>query len=84
MLRNWITYMLRKCISKEEQKAFYKRTTLENARKALNATLEFEIHLKTKQYKHDYNLETWEQILTYKEIICKKREDGTYHVKTIL
>ena len=39
--------------------------------------------MKTAQYKNENNLELFDKIITYKEILCKKTENEKYEIKNI-
>ena len=73
LLRNWLTYLLRYCISKAERAAYHTPTlpTLEYCKRKFNCTMKTEIHLRSLQYKHDRKLGTFEKIITFRQIICK-------------
>ena len=85
LLRNWITFILRQTIIQEERIAYH-ATTKPNSRKVLQKfvhILRFEIQRKKIRYEHENRLSFFDPIITYKGILCTKK-DGTYQIENIL
>ena len=63
LIRNWITYLLRECISKEERLAYHlaKIPNPQNIKRKFNNAFELEIILKILRYKNDNNLVFFEK-----------------------
>ena len=84
ILRNWLTYLLRECISREEREAYYSpNPNLQKTKLKLNEAMRSEIHIKAILYKNENNLLAFEKVLTYEEILCKKGEDGEYQIMEV-
>ena len=85
ILRNWLTFLLRECITQEERTAYHtkKNSNVENTKKKFNQTLSLEIHIKSIRYRNENNLEFWEKLITHGEVICKKDEDGEYEIRQV-
>ena len=84
LIRNWVTYLLRDCITQEEREAYHsKRPSVKNAKKKVNRFIVHELNKKIIRYKHENNLERLEKLITYAEVLCVKQTDGTYDIKNI-
>ena len=85
LIRNWITYLLRECISKEERLAYHltKKTNSQNIKRKFNNALELEIILKILRYKNENNLLFFEKLITHGNILCSKIADEEYDIRTI-
>ena len=85
LLRNWLTFLLRECITQEERAAYHtlKKPNLENTKKKINQALGFEIHLKIIRYRNENNLAFFEKIIAHGEVVCRKGEDGEYEIKQV-
>ena len=85
LLRNWLTYLLRDCISQTERTAYHAPNinNLEHIKRKVNYNMELEIRIKALQYKTDGNLQLFEKMITHSGILCKKREDGEYELSKI-
>ena len=69
----------------EERLAYHASTkpNIQKITKKFNNSFKFEIHMKTAQYKNENNLELFDKIITYKEILCKKTENEKYEIRNI-
>ena len=85
LLRNWLTYLLREFISKLERAAYYSKNTtkLQLVKCKFNAEIHFEIDKKIMRYKSDNSLTTFDKFFTFNNILCAKREDGSYEIKKV-
>ena len=82
LLRNWVTYLLRECISREERAAHYSaKPNIEKAKEKFNQAIEFEIYQKVLQYSKDNNLIFLDEMITHSEVLCIKQNDGEYQAK---
>ena len=71
-LRNWLTFLVRKCISECEREAFYfqgQGNVLKIKQKVL-FEMAIEIDAKSLRYEHENKLANFEKIIT--QILCKK------------
>ena len=84
ILRNWITFLLRECIMQEERVAHHapNQTNLEKTKIKVNQNMNSEIQTKAIQYKNENNLLSFDKMITYNEILCKKRDD-VYEVRQL-
>ena len=84
LLRNWITYLLRNCISEAERRAYKSKTVnIENTKIIVKNTISVEIRIKAYQYKSTGNLPYFDKIITHSGAICKKIGEGEYQVNPI-
>ena len=84
LLRNWLTFLLRECITQEERAAYHaSQPNLEKTKKKFNQTLGLEIQVKIIRYTNENNLAFLEKIITHAEVICKKGEDGEYQITQV-
>ena len=84
ILRNWLTYLLRQCIAQEERKSFHSANYDPKIFKAkFNQTVRTEIRTKSIIYKNQGKLESFEKLITYKDIICKNGNQGYEIVLTL-
>ena len=84
LLRNWITYLLRNCISQAERQAYKSNTTnIENTKIKVKNAVGLEIRIKAYQYKSGGNLAFFDKIITQAGAICNKIGDGEYQVNDI-
>ena len=81
MLRNWITYLMRTCISEAERRAYYSNTVnIANTKIIVKNAISSEIRVKAYQYKSTGNLTYFEKIITHAHAICKKIGEAEYQV----
>ena len=85
LLRNWLTFLLRQCISEVEREAFYapNRFNIGKIKRKLNETLALEIHIKAFRYKNENNLAFFDKFITHAEVLCEKGENGEYQVTDV-
>ena len=79
LLRNWITFMLRELIMQE--RLAYHVSTKPNIQKVMQKFIQYlnsEIQMKVFRYENEHRLAFFEQIITYKNILCRKTNDGEY------
>ena len=84
LLRNWVTYLLRECISQEEREAHHSlKPNIEKTKRKFNQALEFEIYQKVIRYKNENNLDFLDKMITHAEVLCIKQSDGEYQEKKL-
>ena len=82
ILRNWLTYLLRDSIMKEEREAYYSsKSNLEKFKKKFNQTVGMEMKMKIFRYKNEGNLELLDKVITHGEVLCQKQENGDYQIR---
>ena len=71
VLRNWLTYLLRECIAKEERTAYHssKIPSSENTKQKFNFNLQFEINAKVLRYQNENNLDFFDKMITRTSIM---------------
>ena len=80
LLRNWITFMARELIMKEERLAFH-GSTKPNMTKFMakfHAYFDFEVQMKALRYKNENKSKFFEGLISYREVLCKIGENGVY------
>ena len=82
LLRNWLTYLLREFIAREERAAYHsaKKPNLLNFKTKFNSILEFEINAKLLRYKNENNMAFFEKIITHEQALCKISQGGEYDI----
>ena len=85
LLRNWLTNLLRELISKEERIAYHsgKKPNFQTVKRKCNNALELEIILKILRFKNEKNVPFFEKLITYDNVLCSKRDDEDYEIRTI-
>lgn len=85
LLRNWVTYSLRKCIMQKEQEAYYNpnRGSVERTKVKFNQTMASEVKIKMIQYKNENNLAFFDKMITHAGILCEKVGEGEYCFKKV-
>ena len=84
LLRNWITFMLRKTIMQEERIAYH-AATKPNAQRFLQKfanSLRFEIQKKLIRYEHEDRLSFFDEVMTFQGVLCKK-VNGAYEIQNL-
>ena len=82
LLRNWVTYLLREFIAKQERAAYLssKIPNFEHAKHMFNTNIEYELNKKFWRYKNDSNMATFDKFFTHEHALCKKRPDDEYDI----
>ena len=83
LLRNWITYLLRECITLEERNAFHRKPSLENVKRRFNRTWTLEIKKNILRYEKENKLEYFEKIVTDRDVLCTKTTEGEYQITQV-
>ena len=83
-LRNWLTYLLREFISKEERIAYHssKKPCLQNFKQKFNSTVHHEVNLKLWRYKNENNISLFE-IITHKNTLCRKKDNEDFEIRNM-
>ena len=85
LLRNWLTFLLRKIISDAEREAYHvPYVNLDKIKKTFNKAMVSEITIKAFRYRREGNSQSFDKIFTYDTVLCEKQEDGEYQIKHIL
>ena len=84
LLRNWITYLTRDCVSQEEREAYTTKTpNLEKTKAKLNRKMHFEINKNFMRFKNEQNLASFEKIITHANVLCRQTGDDKYELRQI-
>ena len=83
MLRNWITYKIRKQVLSLEKKAFHssKAASIELFKVEFNQSLARDIKQLMYRFNNEGKLSKFDEIIAYKGIICEKIAEGEYRLK---
>ena len=87
ILRNWLTFTLRHCLMLEERKAYYRQNTEEHERIFIfkyRSKISDEAKIKELYYKYSGREIHFEKIITAKNAIAEKKNDGTYELGNIM
>ena len=80
MLRNWLTYLLRECIAKEERAAYHSRkANLEKVKHYFNNIIQFEISKKAFRYKNENNLPFFDKIIAHAQALKIMTQELFFH-----
>ena len=84
LLRNWLTYIMRTCVSQVERLAHHAPNAahLKIIKGKIHHILGRDIHIKSIQYTHNNNLQFFDKVITHGEILCKKKQ-GQYEIQNI-
>ena len=86
MLRNWVTFLLRRCIA-DFEKAAYHNSCYSNIetkiKRKLNHLITLEIDKKVFRYKHENKLATFEKFFAHANVLCEKHGDEDYMIHNI-
>ena len=84
LLRNWVTYLLRECITQAEKEAYHaKRIDLQKFKLQFNQKIVSEIRIKALQYKAENKIKYFEKIITHAGVLCKIGHDGEYQIRHV-
>ena len=85
ILRNWLTYKLREMIMQFERAAYHspQYTSIDLFKAKYNQAMAYEIKCLLIRYKNDNKLTTFDKLIAYKGILCKKIQEGEYQFQTI-
>ena len=80
-VRNWLTFLIRRCISKMERRAhFCNPNILARTKKRIQYSLEKEIDKKLFICLNEGNMKVFDDFLTHSNVICKKTQEQHYLV----
>ena len=85
LLRNWLTFFLRKCIADSEREAFYDtgESIIVKIKRKVNRAIGVEIDMKAYRYKHENNLAFFDKIITHAQVLCEKNQNEEYTIKNV-
>ena len=80
LLRNWVTFLLRKVILEQEKVYFHKKTapTIYNILSKFEKSLHDEIRKIQIRYNHVNQTENFEKLICYKNVLCKRNINGKF------
>ena len=80
-VRNWLTYLLRRTISKVEKKAHHSTfNVISKIKKDTKSSLVKELDKKLFTLHNDDKIDVFDQFFAFKNIICKKTGEATYKI----
>lgn len=84
-MRNWLSFMLRESISKEEKKSYHTKTRpdIRKVKREFNSKVKTEIRIKIFQHEEAGQLTKYEELITYGNILCKKGLDNQYEIRDV-
>ena len=81
LVRNWLTFLIRSCISKMERQAHYCTSNIiSRTRKKIQHCIEKELDKKHFVSSNDGTIKKFEETFAYRNIICRTNPDGKYTV----
>ena len=83
-VRNWLTFLIRRCISKMERRAhFCNSHILNRTKRKIQYSIEKEIDKKLFICRNDGNMKVFDEFFTHSNVICKKIQEQVYVVTKI-
>jgi len=84
LLRNWLTYLLRFCITQLEREAHYSSYDIRNKMKIkMMHEIEERVQLKYFQYAKENNLVKFQKIFCHANVLCTTNEEEEYTINVI-
>ena len=86
MLRNWVTFLLRRCIVDSEKEAYHNPAEINiknKIKRKLNKAIALEIDMKAFRYRHENNLALFEKIFMHAQVLCEKHGNEEYMIHNI-
>ena len=84
-VRNWLTFLIRRCIAKMERRAHYCNSNiLAKTRKKIQHCIEKELDKKHFICLNDGNMDVFEQFFAHGNVICRKNREQSYVVSKIV
>ena len=84
LVRNWLTFLVRHCISKMERQAHYcPSNIIPRTKKKIQHCIEKELDKKHFVSLNDGSTKKFEEIYAYRNVICRMRPEGKYTVTKI-
>ena len=86
ILRNWVTFLLRRCIAESEREAYRMPNTIDMEKKIkrkLNHVIFLEISRNIFRYKHENKLDTFENNFTHANVLCEKHGEEDYMIRNV-
>ena len=86
LLRNWITYSLRKYIMQREREEYHvpnNRPRIEMTKVKFNHIIAKELKIKMFQYKNQNQLDLLDKTVTYAAVLCENDGQGKYTFKKV-
>ena len=80
IVRNWLTYRLREKIMDFERIAYHSPTnaSIDRFKAEFNRAVMYDIKKLMIRFDHEGKMETFEKYVAYRNILCKKKQDGNY------
>ena len=80
IVRNWLTYRLREKIMDFERIAYHSpaNASIDRFKAEFNRAIAYDIRKLMIRFDHEGKFETFEKYVAYRNILCKKTQDGTY------
>ena len=83
-VRNWLTFLMRKCIAKMERVAYYCNSDiLARSRQKIQYCIEKELDKKHFICSNDGNMDAFENFFAYRNVICRKNREHNYVVRKV-
>ena len=85
ILRNWVTYSLRKLVMQIEKEAYYapSKADVERSKTLFNQGMALQVKKKLIRYKSENNLDFFDNTITHAGVLCEKIRDGEYRFKKV-
>ena len=85
ILRNWITFLLRRCIADLEREAYHKPKidTEKKIKRNLNRMVNLEINRKIFRLRHENRLASFEKNFLHGKVLCEKHGEQDYMIRNV-
>ena len=80
LLRNWLTFLLRKVVLDEEKTSFYKKSapTIYDILGKFEKSLHDEIRRLERQHRHENRIDNFQKLIGFKDVLCTRKTNGNF------
>ena len=86
ILRNWVTFLLRRCVADFEREAYHKPNDLDiekRIKRKLNNVINLEIDRKIFRHRYENRLAAFENIFLHGKVLVEKHGDHDYMIRNV-
>ncbi len=84
LIRNWLTYTMRKCIAKMEREAYYSNTDIvHRTKRKIQLSIETELDQKLFAYASEGKIDKFDKFFAHNTVICRRTDEFSFNVKKL-
>ena len=85
LMRNWLTYKMREQVMDFERKAYHSpaAASISTFKTIFNRAVAYDIKKLMIRFNHEGKIEYFDKVVAYREILCKKYQNGNYQVNEV-